>query len=158
MKPADDFQWDRYRDGLKDRFDQYGRRPRLEDHITYDQQARLMLRAMGGAEDVVSRIRRDGGYTHTFSMSKKRLQFSFWRKARSFARAIWSFIRYGDISIKEHDRRMLICNDCEHVIYAPITQSPTNQFCGACECPRSPLSDLRTKCRMRDAKCPIDKW
>jgi hypothetical protein len=84
---------------------------------------------------------------------------SIWRKAQSFRRAIWSFIRWGDVSIREYDRRMLTCMACEFVVYKPKPpEIPTGMFCGVCGCPESPVSDRRSTARMRDAACPKYKW
>ncbi|MCI0391668.1 MAG: hypothetical protein MOB07_23230 [Acidobacteria bacterium] len=74
-------------------------------------------------------------------------------KAKRLLRAVWSFVRWGDAPMIEHDRRMTICTDCDNLVY-----TPNGIFCGACDCPYSPVSDLRTKCRMRDVKCPVGKW
>lgn len=75
------------------------------------------------------------------------------KKARSFLRAVWSFIRWGDVPLITHDRRQLICLRCEH-----IRPTKTGVFCWKCGCPPWAISDLRTKWRMRDIKCPLGKW
>jgi hypothetical protein len=82
-----------------------------------------------------------------------------WWKVQSFFWAVTSFIKHGDAPIREHDRRLLICVSCEYVEYwPPEPKTATNIFCTACDCPRSALSDQRTKARMRDAVCPKGKW
>jgi hypothetical protein len=75
------------------------------------------------------------------------------KKAKSFLRAVWSFARWGDVALAEHDRREAICLDCEHLDVAL-----TGVFCLECRCPHWPISDLRTKWRMRNLKCPLNKW
>jgi hypothetical protein len=77
----------------------------------------------------------------------------FVRKARSFVRAMWSFIRWGDAPIGTHDDRMRACLSCPKMDF-----SRAGIFCASCGCPRWPLSDLRTKWRMRDARCPLNQW
>jgi len=74
-------------------------------------------------------------------------------KTRSFVRAVLSFLRHGDIPLIEHDRRQEICLNCDRL--APTW---TGVFCSACGCPPSPISDLRTKWRMRKLRCPLGKW
>lgn len=74
-------------------------------------------------------------------------------KARSFLRAVWSFIRYGDVPLDLHDKRSAICHRCDH-----MRVTPGGIFCRVCECPHWFVSDLRTKWRMRDVKCPLNKW
>jgi hypothetical protein len=74
-------------------------------------------------------------------------------KVKSFALAVWSFIRYGDAPLAEHDRRQTICMACEH-----LRPMASGVFCKACDCPPWAISDLRTKWRMRDVKCPLGKW
>jgi len=74
-------------------------------------------------------------------------------KVESFLRALWSFARHGDALLVEHDRRQAICLGCEH-----LRLMSNGVFCNACECPPWAVSDLRTKWRMRDLKCPKDKW
>ena len=74
-------------------------------------------------------------------------------KARTFLRAVWSFARWGDAPLIEHDERQKECLKCEH-----LEVTATGVFCGKCGCAKWAISDLRTKWRMRDLKCPIDKW
>lgn len=74
-------------------------------------------------------------------------------KAKSFIRAMWSFLRYGDAPIEVHDQRQFHCLRCDE-----FDVVPTGMFCEACHCPRWPLSDMRSKWRMRDVKCPQGKW
>lgn len=72
---------------------------------------------------------------------------------KSFARAVWSFIRWGDAPLDLHDKRVVICHRCPEMRVARA-----GVFCAACKCPRWAGSDLRTKWRMRDIKCPLNKW
>jgi hypothetical protein len=74
-------------------------------------------------------------------------------KVKSFLRAVWSFARWGDISIIEHDRRQVICHACD-----AMRVVKTGIFCRACHCQPTAISDLRTKWRMRDLKCPKGQW
>lgn len=74
-------------------------------------------------------------------------------KVKSFLRAVWSFVRYGDAPLIEHDRRQKICLGCDRL---DVTE--TGVFCQECRCLHWPVSDLRTKWRMRDLRCPLDKW
>lgn len=74
-------------------------------------------------------------------------------KAKSLARALWSFIRWGDAALDLHDKRASACYLCDE-----LRVVPRGVFCRACKCPRWALSDLRTKWRMRDARCPLNKW
>jgi hypothetical protein len=78
---------------------------------------------------------------------------NLWQKIKSLARAIRSFAKYGDVALNVHDHRMMICMDCP---YRRFTANGI--FCGACGCLPSPLSDLRTKCRLPDADCPEGNW
>lgn len=75
------------------------------------------------------------------------------KKALSFLRAVYSFIRYGDVPLLEHDRRQQICMGCE---WLDVVASGV--FCQACDCPNWTVSDMRTKWRMRELKCPLGKW
>jgi hypothetical protein len=77
------------------------------------------------------------------------LQLKIW----SLLRAIWSFYRWGDVPIVKYDQRQLVCLRCE---YVQVVKHGI--FCRACGCPPSALSDMRTKWRMRDLKCPLGKW
>lgn len=77
----------------------------------------------------------------------------FLRKAWSFLRAVWSFVRWGDVPLIEHDRRQAICLGCDR-----LDVTATGVFCKECRCPHWPVSDQRTKWRMRDLKCPLGKW
>jgi len=74
-------------------------------------------------------------------------------KAKSFLRAAWSFIRYGDVPLWEYTQREEACLKCPE-----LDTTETSEFCKACGCPRWAISDLRTKRRMRDIKCPLGKW
>lgn len=71
----------------------------------------------------------------------------------SFLRAVWSFLRWGDAPLALVLEREKVCMACPEM---DVTE--TNEFCKACDCPRWAISDLRTKRRMRDIKCPLDKW
>lgn len=75
------------------------------------------------------------------------------RKLHSFFVAIYSFLRHGDAPLYIATERELICGTCPEQRTAT-----TGLFCNACGCPPSPISDLRTKWRMLDLKCPLDKW
>lgn len=74
-------------------------------------------------------------------------------KVISFLRAVYSFVRHGDIPLIEHDRRQVICLRCDY-----LRVGKTGVFCHACGCRPSPISDLRTKWRMRILRCPLGKW
>jgi len=74
-------------------------------------------------------------------------------KVRSFLRAIWSFWRLGDVPIEQYKQRQAACITCPY-----LETTRTGRFCRKCGCPRSALSDLRTKWRMTDIKCPIGRW
>lgn len=76
-----------------------------------------------------------------------------WRKIKSFIRAVVSFARYGDLVLSQYQKRMAACYECPE-----LKTTLTGQFCGACDCPRWPVSDLRTKWRTPDAACPLQKW
>jgi len=75
------------------------------------------------------------------------------KKAKSFILAILSFIRWGDAPLDLYDKRRAVCARCPH-----MRATPQGLFCRACECPRWPISDLRTKWRLRDLRCPLHKW
>lgn len=75
------------------------------------------------------------------------------RKARSFARAVWSFMRRGDVPLQTYGARETACYKCDQMACAI-----NGIFCNACGCPRWALSDLRTKWRMADVRCPLNKW
>jgi hypothetical protein len=84
----------------------------------------------------------------------------FLLKARSFVRALWSFLTLGDAPLATYLERIETCTGsfgqfakCEQ-----LTATDTGLFCSACGCSPSPLSDVRTKARMIDLKCPMDKW
>jgi hypothetical protein len=74
-------------------------------------------------------------------------------KAKSFLRAAWSFIRYGDVPLWKYTEREEACWKCPE-----LKPTATGVFCGKCGCPKWAVSDLRTKWRMRDVKCPLGKW
>jgi hypothetical protein len=75
------------------------------------------------------------------------------RKVYTFYRAIYSLIRYGDVTLRTYTQRRAECFECERII-----AKERNLYCGACECPQWFMSDLRTKWRMLDVKCPLEKW
>lgn len=75
------------------------------------------------------------------------------KKAKSLVLAIWSFLRWGDVTVSEYQKRQTVCHDC-----ARFLVSQRGMFCDACGCLPSPVSDLRTKWRLPDLKCPLDKW
>jgi hypothetical protein len=75
------------------------------------------------------------------------------KKAKSFLRAVWSFVRYGDAPLRQYTEREEICLKCPE-----FDMTETNEFCKARDCPRWAISDLRTKRRMRDLRCPLNKW
>lgn len=74
-------------------------------------------------------------------------------KARSFWRAIYSLARYGDVTLRTHTLRKAECFACKHVV-----ARGRGIYCGKCSCPEWFMSDLRTKWRMLDVKCPLNKW
>lgn len=74
-------------------------------------------------------------------------------QVKSLVRAIWSLIRWGDVTVSEYLKRQTICFDCPRLLI-----SERGYFCDACGCPKSPVSDLRTKQRLPDLKCPLGKW
>lgn len=74
-------------------------------------------------------------------------------RAKSFLLAVWSFVRWGDVPLIEHDRRQKICLGCDR-----LEVTKTGVFCQECRCLHWAISDLRTKWRMRNLKCPLDKW
>ena len=74
------------------------------------------------------------------------------RKLRAFFRAIWS-LRHGDVKVHIATARFDVCMTCnDHV------KTERGIYCERCGCPRSFLSDLRTKVRIRRAACPMEKW
>ena len=76
-----------------------------------------------------------------------------WHKLITLSRALLSIFRYGDAPLKTYRRRQDACGPCEQ-----YKTTLTGLFCGACGCPRSPVSDLRTKWRLLDLECPLGKW
>lgn len=75
------------------------------------------------------------------------------RKARSLVRAVWSFLRRGDVDLQTYGRRETTCYQCEQ-----MQCTATGIYCGACGCPQWAVSDLRTKWRMVTIRCPLNKW
>ncbi len=78
----------------------------------------------------------------------------------SLFRAIWSFIWLGDAPLGDYLIRIEACTGnfgqfpkCEQ-----LQATDNGLYCSACGCPPSSLSDVRTKARMIDLKCPLDKW
>jgi len=71
----------------------------------------------------------------------------------SLIRAVWSVVRYGDVPFRIYAERQSACVLCSH-----FERSLYGCYCGACDCPRNYVSDLRTKWRMPDLKCPKGKW
>lgn len=83
-----------------------------------------------------------------------RLPVGHWlHKAQSLARALWSFARWGDVRLSEYNQRSVACATCPQF---QVVQ--TGYFCSACGCPRWAGSDLRSKWRMADVRCPLGKW
>lgn len=74
-------------------------------------------------------------------------------KVRSFLRAFWSLFREGDASMGVYNEREAQCYDCDRMV---VTDA--GMFCGACGCAPSPVSDLRTKWRLPNLRCPLNKW
>jgi hypothetical protein len=87
------------------------------------------------------------------SFISKALWKSLQSKLKSLMKAIISFAREGDVALVLHDEREIECRMCEE-----LTRTDFGLFCGACDCPQNPLSDLRTKWRMPAGKCPLSKW
>ena len=75
------------------------------------------------------------------------------KKIVAFRRAFWSLARFGDAPLTTYQKRRKACLACPKMHAAA-----TGLFCGACGCMKWPLSDLRTKWRLRDLKCPLDEW
>jgi hypothetical protein len=74
-------------------------------------------------------------------------------KAHSFYRAIYSLAHHGDVTLRTYTLRKRECYECEHII-----ARQRNLYCGKCGCPEWFISDLRTKWRMLDIRCPLNKW
>jgi len=74
-------------------------------------------------------------------------------KALSLARAIFSLARYGEVTPITYELRRAECLDCDQK-----TETDRGVFCAACGCPQWFMSDLRTKTRLIDVKCPLNKW
>lgn len=77
----------------------------------------------------------------------------FAARARSFIRAVASWIFGRRISRKRYEMRISACLGCEHRQAA----TPVG-YCGACGCGRNPLSELSIKAKMPAAQCPTGKW
>lgn len=75
-------------------------------------------------------------------------------KARSFFRALWSFLRHGQTDVKTREMRKAICLTCPELVKA----SNGHLYCGACGCPQWWLSRLAVKWRARGLACPMEKW
>ncbi len=73
-------------------------------------------------------------------------------KLRSFARAVWS-MRRGDTTLAAYEGRQRVCLTCPQ-----LDRTRRGLFCKACGCPQYPLSDLRTKWRIRGISCPLQYW
>jgi hypothetical protein len=57
------------------------------------------------------------------------------------------------LTLRTYQLRKAECLDCpEHI------EKERGIYCLACRCPQWPMSDLRTKWRMLDIKCPLNKW
>lgn len=78
---------------------------------------------------------------------------TFRAKARSFRRALFSFLRFGDAALIIYEDREQICQACPN-----FRRATHGMFCAACGCPPWPMSDLRTKWRMPEAECPLKNW
>lgn len=74
-------------------------------------------------------------------------------KVSSLARALWSFARWGDVPLIRYETRRVTCEQCPQ-----LRITSTGYFCGACACPQWAGSDLRSKWRMADLKCPQGRW
>jgi hypothetical protein len=74
-------------------------------------------------------------------------------KVRSFFRAIWSLIRHGEVTVQTYALRRAECVEC-----LLFVERKRGIYCGACGCPEWYLSDLRSKWRMPQVKCPLNKW
>jgi len=84
----------------------------------------------------------------------------FLLKARSLFRALWSFASLGDAPLATYLERIETCtgNFGQLPKCGQLKATDNGLYCSACGCPPSPLSDVRTKTRMIDLKCPLDKW
>jgi hypothetical protein len=77
----------------------------------------------------------------------------FLKKIKSFLAAVWSFVRWGDVPLWQATEREEACLACP-----ALELTATGMFCKECRCPHWAISDMRTKWRMRDLKCPLNKW
>jgi len=57
------------------------------------------------------------------------------------------------VTLRTHQLRKAECFDCDRIV-----TKERGIYCGACGCPQNYLSDLRTKWRIQDVKCPLNKW
>lgn len=74
-------------------------------------------------------------------------------KFLSLSGAVFSLFWKGDVPLSIAEKRRITCSFCT---YKETTEA--GEFCGACDCPRWFVSDLRTKTRMPDAACPLRHW
>ena len=74
-------------------------------------------------------------------------------KAPSFWRAVWSLIWQGEVSLRTYQLRKAECLDCDRHI-----ETERGIYCGECRCPDWFMSGLRTKWRMLDVRCPLNRW
>src|SRR5215475_886156 len=75
------------------------------------------------------------------------------KRVISLLRAIFSLIIDGDERLIVYEDRQKICWQCDE-----LRIRETGVFCWACKCPPWPVSDLRTKWRLRSLKCPLNRW
>jgi hypothetical protein len=77
----------------------------------------------------------------------------FLKKVKSLWLALWSLFWYGTTDAETRQQRAVECFGCEARI-----DKGRRMYCGACGCPQWWLSQLRNKWRMRELKCPLNKW
>jgi hypothetical protein len=75
------------------------------------------------------------------------------KKVKSLTRALWSLLRHGTVQAITYRIRAIECFGCDERV-----EKKKRLYCAACGCPEWWLSDLRRKWRMRELKCPLDKW
>jgi hypothetical protein len=74
-------------------------------------------------------------------------------KARSFARAVVSLVRHGEVTVQTYALRRAECLECP-----AFAERERGVYCGACGCPEWFVSDLRFRNRLLGVKCPLNKW
>jgi len=79
------------------------------------------------------------------------------RNVYNYAKAEWSNIEQGPVSLQIYEERKKICGECPYRKQVEGYTDPLG-FCTKCGCGANPRSQLIVKLKLPATSCPINKW